>query len=83
WFGQRKQYRDLGVFDAATGSLRAWVDAQTDHPGIDAGLRKSNRVLKAAVAAGKQTTRSASSKADTWRREIQGIKSASRRRQRR
>src|SRR5215208_3036389 len=46
WFGQRKQYRDLGVFDASTGSVRAWVDRQTDHPGVDQGLRKSNATLK-------------------------------------
>ena len=56
WFGQRKQYRDLGVFDASAGtSLRSWVDGQTEHPGIDQGLKKTNAVLKSAVAAGKET----------------------------
>src|SRR5205823_4420367 len=34
YFGPRRQYRDLGVFAAKAGSLRAWVDGQTDHPGI-------------------------------------------------
>src|SRR5262245_37029350 len=74
WFGARKEYRDLGVFDAKAGSLRAWIDGQTDHPGIDKGLPKSNATLKAAVAVGRQTADSASSKAAGWRRQIAGIK---------
>jgi hypothetical protein len=75
WFGQRKEYRDLGVFDAqsATGSLRAWIDSQTDHPGIDQGLKKSDASLQAAVAVGNETARAASSKADAWRTQIDGI----------
>ncbi|HEY8770676.1 MAG TPA: hypothetical protein VIM03_09040 [Thermoleophilaceae bacterium] len=74
WFGQRKQYRDLGVFDTGkAASLRAWIDGQTDHPGIDTGLRKSNPKLKEAVAAGKETARSAGSKAQTLRAQISGI----------
>jgi hypothetical protein len=75
WFGQRKEYRDLGVFDAAAGqSLRSWVDGQTDHPGIDQGLRKSNPALKAAVAAGKETEVAAGSKAESWRGQIAAIR---------
>ncbi len=74
WFGQRKEYRDLGVFDTAkAASLRAWIDAQTDHPGIDQGLRKSDATLKAAVAAGKETAESASSKAANWRQQIAAL----------
>jgi hypothetical protein len=76
WFGQRKQYRDLGVFDASAGSVRAWVDSQTDHPGIDQGLRKSNATLKAAVAVGGETAESAASKAALWRDQIREIKRA-------
>jgi hypothetical protein len=73
WFGT-KQFRDLGVFDTAkAASLRAWIDGQTDHPGIDQGLKKSNTTLKEAVAAGKETTKSASSKAQTLRAQISGI----------
>ncbi len=74
WFGARKEYRDLGVFDAKAGSLRAWIDAQTDHPGIDHGLPKSNATLKAAVAGGQRTADSSSSKANIWRKQIAGIK---------
>jgi len=73
WFGS-KQFRDLGVFDTAkAASLRAWIDSQTDHPGIDEGLKKSNPALREAVAAGKETTKSASSKAQTLRAQISGI----------
>lgn len=74
WFGSRKQYRDLGVFDAAAGSLRVWIDAQTQHPGIDRGLRRTNATLKAAVAVGEETAASASSKAEAWRRQIASMK---------
>jgi hypothetical protein len=73
WFGQRKQFRDLGVFDASTKSLRGEVDRRTEHPGIDEGLKKSDPKLKAAVALGKETAESASSKASAWREQIQKI----------
>ena len=75
WFGERRQYRDLGVF-SGSGSLRAWVDAQTDHPGIDRGLKKSDPALKAAVAVGKETADSAASNAEKWRAQIRAIKEA-------
>jgi hypothetical protein len=74
WFGSRKQYRDLGVFDASAGSLRVWIDAQTQHPGIDRGLRRTNPILKAAVAVGEETAASASSKAEAWREQIADMK---------
>jgi hypothetical protein len=68
WFGQRKEYRDLGEFDVAQHeSLRAWIDSTTEHPGIDKGLKKSDKTLKAAVAVGKETQKAAESKAETWR----------------
>ena len=62
------------VFDAKAGSLRAWVDAQTDHPGIDQGLKKSDPMLRAAVAVGEETAESASSKAKLWRKQIADLK---------
>ena len=75
WFGAKAEFRDLGVFDSAKAgmSLRSWIDGQTDHPGIDKGLPKSNPTLKAAVAAGKQTTASANAKAGAWREQISAI----------
>jgi hypothetical protein len=74
WFGQRKEYRDLGVFDTgAAASLRAWIDSQTDHPGIDQGLKKSDETLRAAVAAGKETASASSSRANRLRKEINRI----------
>lgn len=74
YFGTHSEYRDLGEFDLEAGSLRAWIDAQTDHPGIDQGLKKSNKALKAAVAVGKQTEKSAASKAGAWREQVKGLK---------
>jgi hypothetical protein len=76
WFGQRKAFTDLGAFDAKTGSLRAWIDAQTEHPGIDQGLPKSNAVLESAVKLGQQTAESTSSRAAAWREQIAAIKAS-------
>ena len=80
WFGSRKEYRDLGVFDAAKhGSLRSFIDSQTDHPGIDKGLPKSDRSLRAAVKAGRETASSAASKAGSLREQYRTVIDASRR----
>jgi hypothetical protein len=77
WFGEKKDYRDLGVFDATASSLRAWVDSQTDHPGIDQGLPPSNPTLTAAVAVGEETSESGNAKANLWREQIAAIKQPS------
>lgn len=82
WFGPRRAYRNLGAFDASAGSIRAWVDAQTEHPGIDKGLARSAPALKAAVAVGNETTQSAVAKAAGWRTQIASIKAAHGQRQR-
>jgi hypothetical protein len=74
WFGQGKQFRDLGVFDASAASIRAWIDSQTEHPGIDRGLKKSDKSLKAAVAVGKQTAKSSKAKAKALRNHISALK---------
>jgi hypothetical protein len=80
WFGSRKEYRDLGVFDSAKhGSLRSFIDSQTDHPGIDKGLPKSDRSLRAAVQAGRETASSAASKAGSLREQYRTVIDASRR----
>jgi hypothetical protein len=80
WFGSRKEYRDLGVFDAAKhGSLRVFIDSQTDHPGIDKGLPKSDSSLRAAVKAGRETASSAASKAGSLREQYRTVIDASRR----
>ena len=78
WFGARKEYRDLGVFDLAEHrSLRAFIDSKTDHPGIDKGLAKSDTSLRAAVRAGKETAESAASKAESWREQYTAMIEAS------
>jgi hypothetical protein len=66
------------VFDArAGGSVRSWIDEQTDHPGIDQGLEKTHASLVSAVAAGQRTAESASAKASAWREQIATILKAS------
>jgi hypothetical protein len=66
------------VFDVAKHeSLRAFIDANTDHPGIDKGLPKSDRSLKAAVRAGDETAASAASKAEALRGQVQAVIEAS------
>src|ERR671925_516569 len=78
WFGARKEYRDLGVFDVAKhGSLRTFIDSRTDHPGIDKGLPKSDSSLRAAVQVGKETASSAASKAESWREQYSAVIEAS------
>jgi hypothetical protein len=68
WTGARKEFRDLGEFDVAQHqSLRSWIDANTDHPGIDRGLKKSDESLKSAVTQGKETQKASAAKAQSWR----------------
>lgn len=74
WFGEGKAFKDLGVFDATAGSLRAWVDSQTEHPGIDHGLQKTNPTLEAAVAGGHTTAESSAARAQAWREQISTLK---------
>jgi hypothetical protein len=76
WFsGSKPTFRDLGVFDAKTAgtSLRSWVDGQTQHPGIDHGLKKSDVSLTAAVKKGEATAKSSNAKAKAWRAQISEI----------
>ena len=73
WFGAKKQYRDLGVFDATAGSVRAWVDTQTQHPGIDQGLNKTNQVLKDAVTVGKETAAAGTAQARVLQARISAL----------
>jgi hypothetical protein len=75
WFGgNAPKFNDLGVFDARQGgALRAWIDSQTEHPGIDRGLDPSNPTLRAAVERGEGTLAAAGAKARSWREQIEGL----------
>jgi hypothetical protein len=73
WFGDQPEFRSLGVLSGATMSIRSWIDSQTQHPGIDEGLPKSNASLQAAVAKGEQTTDSAAATAVRLREQIDRI----------
>jgi hypothetical protein len=73
WFGDEPEFRNLGVLKEATMSIRSWIDSQTEHPGIDQGLPKSNATLQAAVAGGKETDKSAEATAVRLREQIDRI----------
>jgi hypothetical protein len=74
WFGQRKEYVDLGVFEASVQSLRSEIDKRTPHPVLTKGLPKGNKVLRAAVKVGKETEESAGARAASLRQEITAIR---------
>lgn len=76
FFDSTSKFRDLNVRDSKASSLRAWIDGQTKHPGIDQGLKKSDKTLKAAVAVGRQTEKSASSRAAAWHKQVKALKRA-------
>ena len=47
WFGQRKEFRDLGEFDVAKHeSLRAWIDARPNTPGSTRASRRATRASR-------------------------------------
>jgi hypothetical protein len=77
FFGSRKEYRDLGVFEATVRSLRSEIDARTPHPELTNGLKKSDKTLKAAVAVGKESAKAGTVKAANWRQQIAEIRDAS------
>jgi hypothetical protein len=74
WFtGNKPTFRELRPDPARTGSIRSWVDAHTDHPGIEAGLSVDSRPLQAAVARGAATAASSSARAAALRAQIQSM----------
>jgi hypothetical protein len=81
WFsGSKPKFRDIGIFDATSqASVRAWIDSQTEHPGIDDGLKPSNATLQDAVAKGQAAIPSSTAKAEAWHRQVDAIISAGQR----
>jgi hypothetical protein len=74
WFGDEPEFRNLGVLEEASKmSIRSWIDSQTQHPGIDQGLPTSDASLRAAVAKGKETEKSAEATATRLREQIDRI----------
>jgi hypothetical protein len=73
FFGESPKFRPLGPFEGK-GSVRAWIDSKTEHPGIDEGLEQSDSTLTAAVARGEETASSAAKKAEAWRKQIRELK---------
>jgi hypothetical protein len=71
WFdGQRAKDKQLRASSGAQAeSLRVWIDQNTPHPGIDKGLKKSDKALKEAVSLGKQSEKAGVAKAAAWREQ--------------
>jgi hypothetical protein len=74
WFtGDAPTFVQLPPDTARSGSIRSWIDAQTQHPGIDAGLSPGSDVLQAAVARGAATAASSSAKAAALRAQVESL----------
>jgi hypothetical protein len=74
WLGARKQYRDLGDGDFSRhGSLRGFVDAGTDHPGVDHGLAETDTTLADARIGWRGATASAEARGTRLEEEIERV----------
>ena len=77
-FGAGPEFRDLGRLNLAGQSIRSVIDSHTEVTEQFSGVDPENRRLQEAISAGEATERAASSKAETWRTQIeQLIQSAS------
>jgi hypothetical protein len=69
-----KQFKDLGKGDfSGHKSIREWVDAQTDHPGIDTGLPDSDATLADARARGDESHEANVARAAALRDDLESI----------
>jgi hypothetical protein len=74
WVHPDKEFRDLGEGEFASNvSLRAFVDARTEHPGIDAGLEEGNETLADARDAWRGANTSADARGARLQSEIEGL----------
>jgi hypothetical protein len=74
WLGPDKEFRDLGEGGfAANESLREFVDAHTEHPGIDQGLPESDETLGDAREAWRGANESAAARGVRLEEEFQRL----------
>jgi hypothetical protein len=74
WFGSRKEFRDLGVLDASTGSIRAQIDRLTPVPDLQKDLPARSPVLTAARESSSGVEESSGIRAEALRAQIKKIK---------
>jgi len=71
WLGAEKEFKDLGQGAFSSGkSLREFVDANTEHPGIDKGLDESNEALGDAREAWRGANEAADARGARFEEEI-------------
>src|SRR5436190_2290638 len=70
WLGAEKEFRDLGEGNFATKSLREFVDANTEHPGLDKGLPEDDEALTDAREAWTAANDSAGARATRLEEEL-------------
>jgi hypothetical protein len=70
WLGPQKEFRDLGEGSFATKSLREFVDANTEHPGLDKGLPDDNEALSDAREAWTEANSSSDARATRLEEEL-------------
>jgi hypothetical protein len=73
WLGARKQFRDPGEGDFASGGLRGFVDEHTDHPGLDHGLSEDDAALADARVGWKGANASAEARGTRLEEEIERV----------
>lgn len=76
FFQGRRKFRDLGVLEGRTESLRATIDRLTPLPERLHGLPAKDKSLLTAREAEEAAEKSTGSKANAWRAQIRRIKSA-------
>lgn len=77
FFGAQKRFRDLGILGQLTESLRATIDQLTPVTERVSGPDPKEAVLVAAQTTQKAIAKSTNAKADSWREQIEALKSRS------
>jgi hypothetical protein len=73
WFGEKQEFRDLGVLARSTESLRAQIDRLTSKEAIRAERGTRERSLLAGMATESNADKATASKAAAWRAQIQAL----------
>jgi hypothetical protein len=77
YFGNEKEFKDLGIIEQKEGSIRETIDRMTPRPEREEGLAPNNQYLLAANMQEQGASRARNARADSLRREIQALVEAS------
>jgi hypothetical protein len=73
YFGDQPEFRDLGVLGQLTGSIRSWIDAQTDVPPLQQGLALENPLVRRTATAMQRVDASSKSRAAALHAQIKEL----------